>query len=155
MPTFLDFLVVIGMVALRFGVPALVLAALVFGLKRLDRRWEAEAHDYAANHPEARPAVQPTAPRPAAPIRTPAPAKEPTLPFVIPPTIKEQRIQPGVMAEPGVMAGGQPARGETKKALCSAPQNGEQPCWQVRFNAEGHIPEECVKCDVFQRYPTV
>ncbi len=155
MPTFLDVLVLIGMATLRVGVPALVLVALVYGLKRLDRRWEAEARDYAAKHPEARPAVQPEAPRPAAPVRTPAPAKEPSLPFVIPPPVNEQRIQPGVMAEPGRAARGQAARGDAKKALCSAPQNGEIPCWQVRFNAEGHIPEECVNCDVFQRYPTV
>ncbi len=150
MPTFLDFLVVIGMVTLRVGAPALVLVAFILGLKRLDRRWEAEARDYAAKHPEARPAVQPTAPRPTAPVRMPAPTPEPALPFIIPPAVKEQRVQPGV-----AMGGQQPLRSETKKALCSTPQDGEQPCWQIRFDAEGQIPEECVACDVFQRYPTV
>lgn len=178
MPSFTDFLVVIGMIGLRFGVPALVLAGLAYGLKRLDRRWEAEARDYAARHPEAREVVQPTAPQPAAPRPTaPArtPARTPSVPFVPPPE-KERRIQPGVSAgQPGIAVPGQrggvypgqpglsaaPQRpcwdlkscSETAKAQCAAPQHPDQPCWQARFDAEGQIPEECVQCDVFQRYP--
>lgn len=173
MPNFVDLLVFFGMVTLRFGAPALVLAGLVYGLKRLDRRWEAEARDYAAKHPEARPTVQPTAPRPAAPVRMPTPAKEPVAPFVIPPVIKDQRIQPGLSAATPVapaassvqaaaaksavsaacwdMKGCSPA----VKSQCAAAQHPDQPCWQSRFDAEGQIPEDCVKCDVFQRYPTV
>lgn len=173
MPSFLDILVVLGMMTLRFGVPALVVAALVYGLKRLDARWEAEARDYAAKHPEARVAEQPAAPRPTAPAlpaRKPAPAKAPELPFVIPPAIKDQRIQPGMTAEqpataaqptiqPGIRASAQPACWDAKscsdatKGACPAPQHPDQPCWQARFDAEGQIPEDCVKCDVFQRYP--
>ncbi len=26
---------------------------------------------------------------------------------------------------------------------------------QMRLEAEGQIPDECVNCDIFQRYPTV
>ena len=48
MPSFTDFMVVIGMIALRFGIPALAIAGIAFLFKRLDRRWEAEAHEYAA-----------------------------------------------------------------------------------------------------------
>jgi len=175
MPNFVDLLVFFGMVALRFGVPALVLAGLVYGLKRLDRRWEAEAHDYAAKHPEARPAVQPTTPRPAAPVRMPAPAKEPVAPFIIPPAIKDQRIQPGLSAAmpaapasststaPGASAASAASAAcwdvkgcsPATKSQCAAAQHPDQPCWQARFDAEGQIPEDCVKCDVFQRYPMV
>jgi hypothetical protein len=154
MPNITDLLVVMGMVALRFGVPTLVLAALVYGLKRLDRRWEAEARDYAAKHPEARIPVQPLVPaRPAVPARQPAPSKMPELPFVIPPAAKEQRVQPGLAMT------AQPACWDVKgcsndaKSQCAAPAHPDQPCWQARFDAEGQIPEECVRCDVFQRYP--
>lgn len=158
MPSFLDLLVVAGMMFLRIGVPALVIAALAYGLKKLDARWEREARDYAAKQAEARPGAQPQ-PRPAAPVRKPTPA---SLPFVPPPAIKDSRVQPGVsMAAPtaGIkVAGQQPcwdAKGcsDVAKSACPAPQHPDQPCWQARFDAEGAIPEDCAGCDVFQRYP--
>jgi hypothetical protein len=42
---------------------------------------------------------------------------------------------------------------DTSKAQCAAPQHPDKPCWQARFDAEGAIPEDCVGCDIFQRYP--
>ncbi len=161
MPSFTDFMVVVGMIALRFGVPALVIGGIAYLLKRLDRRWEAEASEYAAKRAAEQPAVQPEAPRPAErpamPTREPAPA--PQMPFIIPPAaIRDQRQQ---LAQPGMMApmaepGRRASRANTgSKPQCAAPQTGDKPCWQARLDAEGKIPDECVNCDIFQRYPTV
>lgn len=38
-------------------------------------------------------------------------------------------------------------------ALRAAPKHPEMPCWQARFDAQIHIPEDCVNCDFCQRYP--
>ncbi len=99
MPNFTDFLVFVGMVMLRFGVPLLAVAGLAYLLKRLDRRWEAEAHEYAAKQA----AAQPEAPRPVVepelPVRQPVPA--PQLPFIIPPVPARDQHQPFV--QPGAM----------------------------------------------------
>ncbi len=40
---FTDFLVLAGMFLLRFGVPAAIVIGVGYLLKRLDKRWEAEA----------------------------------------------------------------------------------------------------------------
>lgn len=156
MPSFLDLLVVIGMAFLRFGVPALVIVAIGYGLKRLDARWEREAREYSAKQPQARKGVQP-----AAPVRKPQPQPQP----FIPPAVRDSRIQPGVsMAVPSQapirVGSAQQACWDAKKcspatkAECAAPQHPELPCWQARFEAEGAIPADCAQCDVFKRYPT-
>jgi hypothetical protein len=44
---------------------------------------------------------------------------------------------------------------EAAKASCAAPTNPGVPCWQARLDAAGKIPEECVECDIFQRYPSM
>lgn len=157
MPSFTDFMVVVGMIALRFGIPALVIIGIAYLFKRLDRRWEAEAREYAAKQAAEQPAVRPQAPRPALPAREPA--QSPQMPFIIPPAAihdqRQQIAQPGMMAptaEPGRRAS-RPNAGS--KPLCSASQSGDKPCWQTRLNAEGKIPDECVNCDIFQRYPTI
>jgi hypothetical protein len=154
MINFTDMLVFTGMLFLRFGVPLLVVVGIGYLLKRLDRRWEAEAwaeqeKTKAAEVPAEQPAVP--APRPAVPARKPVPA--PVLPF-IPPQVRETpRPQPGM-----TMAQAQPCYdvkgcSDSSKAQCAAPQHPEKPCWQARFDAEGAIPEDCVGCDIFQRYP--
>jgi hypothetical protein len=161
MPNFLDLLVVIGMLFLRIGVPAVVIALIAYGLKRLDARWEREARAYTAQQAGLQPGVQPKQPRPAAPARKPVPAPAP-LPFVPPAQIKDSRVQPGMMMaapQPGLKAATQQACWDMKgcsdvaKSSCPAPQHPEQHCWEARFDAEGAIPEDCVGCDVFQRYP--
>ena len=43
MMDFIDLLGVIGMFLLRVGVPLAITVGVVYLLKRLDRRWEAEA----------------------------------------------------------------------------------------------------------------
>ena len=166
-----DIAVFTGMLLLRVGLPLAIVVGIGFLLKRLDRRWEAEARAYQAKQAAEQPAVQPEAPapQPVAPAPGRKPGKQPTtpqpLPFIPPqPAAKEQR--PSVYAQPGLAAGaGLSAAGkhcwdekgciESKKAKCAAPSHPELPCWQARFNAEGHVPEECVSCDVFQRYPSM
>lgn len=162
MPNFVDFLVFLGTVMLRFGIPLVVVAGLGYLLKQLDKRWEAEAHEYAAKQAAEQPAIQPEAPqpvkRPALPVRKPTEA--PQMPFIIPPAaIRDQRQQ---VAQPGMMApiaesGRSASRsvGASSKAQCSAPQSADRPCWQTRLEAEGRIPDECVNCDIFQRHPVV
>ncbi len=162
MITFTDISVVAGMILLRVGVPALVVMALAYALKRLDLRWEAEAHEYQSQMASQQPEVQPEAPapQPVAPARKPA--KQPTpqpLPFIPPPAVeKEQR--PGMYAQAGLQESGSNKSAWERKS-CSGAVNAayaatgleSQACWQARFKAEGQIPEECVSCDVFQRYP--
>jgi len=162
MISFTDIAVVLGMMFVRVGIPALVIGALAYGLKQLDKRWEAEARAEQAKHVDEE--VQPT--MPIAPVRRPS--KQPTpqpLPFVPPPAVnKEQR--PGVYAQAGVAAPAglsaaskhcwdEKGCSDSKKASCAAPNHPDQPCWQARFNAEGHVPDECVGCDIFQHLPTM
>ncbi len=150
MISFIDLLVVVGMFLLRFGVPLLVVVGIGYLLKRLDARWEAEARAQraaeAADQPAQRPSVPQPAERPATPKRLPIPAPMPQQPFIIPPAMARdsaaQVAQPGLMAQP-----------PGQRANCAAPQKPGMPCWQTRFDAEGKIPEDCVNCDIFQRYP--
>lgn len=157
MMNFLDLLVVAGMFLLRFGVPLLIVIGVGYLLKRLDRRWEREAwaeqeKAKAAEAPAERPSVPAPAKRPAAPVRKPATG--PALPFIPPQVRDTPRPQPGLMAVKAAQPCWQ-TKGcdEAKKAQCAAPGHPEKPCWQARFDAEGQIPEDCVNCDTFQRFP--
>ena len=146
---FTDMLVLAGMFFLRFGVPLLIVVGIGYLLKRLDRRWEAEAWAEQAKAKAAEvPAEQPVvpAPRPTVPARTPVPA--PVLPFIPPPVRETPRPQPGMMVSKASQTGS-----VASKAKCGASQQSGKPCWQARFDAEGAIPEECVGCDIFQHYP--
>ena len=151
MINFTDMLVFAGMLFLRFGVPLLIVIGIGYLLKRLDRRWEAEAwaeqqKAKEAGVPAEQPSVPAPAPRPSVPARTPAPA--PVLPFIPPPVRETPRPQPGMTVSKASQRGS-----DASKAKCAAPQHPEKPCWQARFDAEGAIPEDCVGCDIFQRYP--
>jgi hypothetical protein len=147
MMSFIDLMAVVGFFLLRVGVPVAITVGVVYLLKRLDRRWEMEAR---AEQRAGKPAVGREAEVPAAPKRAP----ELELPFVPPPAVPDRRqpgVAVGVAPQPGLNArGGRPA-----KAKCDAPQNTGKPCWQTRLDAEGQIPEECVDCDIFQRYPVM
>jgi pyruvate/2-oxoglutarate dehydrogenase complex dihydrolipoamide acyltransferase (E2) component len=153
---FTDFLVLAGMFLLRFGVPAAIVIGVGYLLKRLDKRWEAEAWaEQQTARASEQPAQRPAVPReqPATPKR--APAQAPQLPWVPPPPARETpRPQPGLAAAPAARECWD-VKGctESQKAQCAAPKHPEMPCWQARFDAEGHIPEDCVNCDTFQRYP--
>ena len=157
MLNFADILALAGLFVLRVGVPLLIMVGLVYLLKRLDRRWEAEARatqqrGKTTEQPVVQPAVQPQAPKPATVVRVPAP--QPQLPWVPPPAVGQRPAQPGLIAAPA------PQRcwdvkgcSDGKRAQCAAPAHPDVPCWQARFDAEGAIPEDCVKCELFQRYP--
>jgi len=163
MISFIDLLVVIWLFLLRFGVPALVIVGIGYFLKRLDARWEAEARAQRAAEAAEQPVQQPgvgipkPAERPATPKRAPLPQPLPQQPFIIPPAAQRESIQ---AAQPGLMAQKPAAHcwdvkqcSTEKRANCAAPQHPGLPCWQARFDAEGKIPEDCVNCDTFQRYP--
>jgi hypothetical protein len=156
MLNFTEILAVAGLFALRIGVPLLLTAGLVYLLKRLDRRWEAEARaqrSQAAEQPAAQPAVQPPAPRPVTVVKVPAPQKQ--LPWVPPPGVGQRpTVQPGLMAGPAPKACWE-IKGCSldQRGQCAAPQRPDTPCWQARFDAEGAIPEGCVECELFQSYP--
>jgi hypothetical protein len=138
---------VIGMFLLRVGVPLGITVGMVYLLKRLDRRWEMEARaERKAGKVVEQPVGVPDSPSKRAP--------SPELPF-IPPPAPDRRIQPGVTAAQAVQPGLGTKSSRAEKAQCSAPQNVDKPCWQVRFDAEGKIPDECVGCDIFQRYPVM
>ena len=67
MINFTDMLVFAGMLFLRFGVPLLIVIGIGYLLKRLDRRWEAEAWAEQAKAKAAEvPAEQPGSSGPAA-----------------------------------------------------------------------------------------
>lgn len=152
MLTFMDLLAVIGFFALRIGVPLLATAGLVYLLKRLDRRWEAEAR---AMQPRVQPTAQPgVAPRRGATVRVPT-SPQPALPWAPPPPMgRVPAPQPGLMAAPAPQpCWATKGCSDAKRANCAAPQHPELPCWQARFDAEGAIPEDCIQCDAFQRYP--
>ena len=148
-----DLLVVAGFFLVRIGIPLLLMAGLVYGLKRLDRWWEAEAREAQQRAQAAeRPAVQPQTQKPGRVVRLPG--AQPQLPWVPPPAVGKRPAQPGLMAAPAPQACWD-VKGcsESQRAACAAPKPPELPCWQARFDAEGAIPEACVKCDMFQRYP--
>jgi hypothetical protein len=147
---FIDLMAVVGFFLLRVGVPLAITVGVVYLLKRLDRRWEMEARaQKEAGKPAEQPAVGPQVEVPA----TPKPAPAPELPFIPPPAAPDRRIPTGVAAGAAVQPGLSTRAGRPAKALCDAPQNAGKPCWQTRLDAEGQIPEECVNCDIFQRYP--
>ena len=158
MLNFADILALAGLFVLRVGVPLLIMVGLVYLLKRLDRRWEADARAtqqraQATEQPAVQPAVQPQAPRPATVVRVPA--QQPQIPWIPPPAVGQRPAQqPGLMAAPAPKACWDiKGCSDSQRAQCAAPQRPDVPCWQARFDVEGAIPEDCVKCDSFQRYP--
>ncbi len=59
-----DIAVFTGLLLLRVGVPALIVLGIGYFLKRLDRRWEAEARAYQAKVAAEQPAVGEELPAP-------------------------------------------------------------------------------------------
>jgi hypothetical protein len=80
---FTDIAVFIGMLLLRVGVPAMIVLGVGYFLKRLDRRWEAEARAYQAKVAAQQPAEQPTV-QPEAPAPSRRPGKQPVTPQPLP-----------------------------------------------------------------------
>jgi hypothetical protein len=150
----LDIMVVAGFFLLRIGVPVLVMVGLAYGLKRLDQRWEAEARAM-QRRAEAAESVgaQPQPRKPRTTVRVPGAQPQP--PWVPPPSADKRPVpQAGLLAAaPAQRCWNVKGCSESQRAQCAAPEHPEVPCWQARFDAEGAIPETCVKCDIFQRYP--
>jgi hypothetical protein len=141
---FFDILVIAGMFVLRIGVPLALVLGIGYLLKRLDRRWAEQAWtEQAKAQPAARAAAA------ALPGRTGADIPGPQLPFE--PSLG--RLQPGLAAAPARACWDVKGCNEARWADCPAYQHPDVPCWQARFGTEGHIPETCVGCEIFQRYP--
>lgn len=149
MINFADIVVIIGLFMLRIGVPLAIMVGLVYFLKRLDRRWEAEAR---AEQAIAKPAQQPAGlASPQTATARPAIAEIP---------VSKLPLSAGLATQPGLIpvAKGQPCwdtKGcaETNYKECPAYLHPDQPCWQARLQAEGKIPEACPSCEIFQQYP--
>jgi hypothetical protein len=151
MASLMDVLIVIGMFALRIGLPVAVVAGLGYLLKRLDRRWETEARAEQAAQPQ--PQVQEAPAAPARPVRrSGVDVPGPQAPF-----------------DPGLIRGPQPgiALSDTrhcwdvkrcsaeKVAQCPAFTHSDLPCWQARTKVEHQMPESCFGCEVFKNYPNI
>ena len=127
METLMSALIIIGLFLLRLAVPLAITLALAYVLKRLDARWQAEAE--AERQAQARMSAE-TQPDSSVP-----------LPWV-PPLLTVQDVF------------GQPCWdikncSETAKAACPAFAHPGIPCWQARWQEEGHIPRECYHCELF------
>jgi hypothetical protein len=144
-----DIVVLLGMFVVRIGIPLGVVLLLGYFLKRLDRRWEAEARaERAAAAAAEQPAAQPAAPRPVR--RSGVDIPGPQLPFEPVPL----RIpQPGLVLIDGRHCWDVKGCSEQSKAKCPATQHPDMPCWQARMESEGRMPDACPDCDIFQRYP--
>jgi len=157
MVSLVDVLVLIGMFALRFGVPLLIVVGLGYLLKRIDRRWEAEARAQQQAEAGEQPGVRPIAPLPAgrqAPLKRVPP---PELPFVPPPRMvkgAEAGAPLGALAfQSGKRCYDYRDCEESRRSQCPAAGQPHLPCWQARFDAEGQMPEECADCAMFRVYP--
>ncbi len=169
MISFSDILAVIGLFVLRIGVPIAVVAGLAYALKRLDKRWQAEAEEQlTAQPPAVRPATQPakqpvkqpavSVPAAAAAAKAAAAERERVRvdkagrPLPFDPT----SLQPGLVARAEGRACWD-VKGCAKSAYeqCAAYANPTQACWQARLEAEGKIPDACPSCEIFQRYPMI
>ena len=155
----LDFLDIVGltvMVLLRFGVPLALMAGAAYFLKRLDARWEAEARVASRRGCRGRRATGDRAPGARSPRTAPPRGPRPIPTFIPPPVDNSIRLQPGMMmAASAQHCWDEKGCTEEAKASCAAPANPGVPCWQAHLDAAGKIPEQCVECDVFQRYPTM
>jgi hypothetical protein len=144
-------LIMLGLLILRIGVPLGIVLLLGYFLKRLDRRWEAEARaQRAAAAAVDQPAVQPVAPRPARPSGVDVPG--PQLPYAPIPLVG---LQPGLILLDGKRCSDIKGCSEQSKAKCPAVLHPDTPCWQARRESEGRLPAGCSECDIFLRYPVM
>jgi hypothetical protein len=145
----LDIAVLFGMVIVRIGIPLGVVLLLGYFLKRLDRRWEAEARaERTAAAAAEQPVARPAAPRPVRPSGVDIPG--PQLPFE---PIPLRIPQPGLVLINEKHCWDVKGCSEQSKAKCPAVQHPNIPCWQARMESEGQIPATCPDCDIFQRHP--
>jgi hypothetical protein len=145
------FLAVLGLFVLRIGVPLGIVLLLGYFLKRLDRRWEAEARaERAAAAMTEQPAAQPVAPRPAR--RTGVDVPGPQRPYAPIPVLASQ---PTLILMDGKHCWDINGCSEQSKAKCAAVKHPDSPCWQARRESEGRMPAKCPDCDIFLSYPVM
>ncbi len=143
---FSDILVVIGLLAVRVGIPIAVMALLVYLFKRLDRRWEQEARAQQDQQPAAGAAV-------ARPTVRPSGGRD--LPGIQMPFDPSRPVPVGLVAAPRQPCWDIKGCSKTQYQQCAAYQNPDMLCWQARLKVDGKIPEACPSCEIFQRYPTM
>jgi hypothetical protein len=134
---FTDVFVVIGMFALRFGVPLAITGGLVYLLKRLDRRWAEEA--WAGVEEQ-------VAEQPVASVR-PQRSLEMDRPFVPQPMAAQGKDVVGPQMPSMQPCWEMNECSEAARSKCPAFLHPDQPCWKARFEAEGHMPEGCSDCE--------
>ena len=145
----LDIAVLFGIVIVRIGIPLGVVLLLGYFLKRLDRRWEAEARaERTAAAAAEQPVARPAAPRPTRRSNVDIPG--PQLPVE---PIPLRIPQPGLVLVNGKHCWDVKGCSEQSKAKCPAVQHPDTHYWQARMESEGQIPATCPDCDIFQRYP--
>ncbi len=149
MINFADIVVVIGLFMLRIGVPLAMMVGLVYLLKRLDRRWEAEARaELAAQQAAAKAAQQPAGLAAKSQVAAARTVTSETPASKLP-------VSAGLVVPSAGMQACWDIKNcaETKYKECPAYLQPDQPCWQARLKAEGKIPETCPTCEIFQQYP--
>jgi hypothetical protein len=141
-----DILIVAGMFVLRIGIPLVIIAGLAYLLKRLDRRWEEEARrerSVISSVPQ---------PAPAKPGRKPG-TDVPGLQLPFDPGLRSP--QPAFASAPDRYCWDVKGCSKTQRTRCPAFAHPDLPCWQARFQDEGHMPEHCSACQMFHRYPSM
>jgi len=126
-----EVLYIIGLFVLRLGVPALIILAISYFLRRLDDRWEAEAR----SEQEAGGATRQVAGQERNAVSLPhSPLSEPL------PTAFDSVGKPCWQIQDcdSIAVEG-----------CPAHQDPNLLCWQARREAEGKIPLECYHCERF------
>lgn len=95
---------------LRFGIPLSLTALLIWWLRRLDIRWQAEAEE-----------------------------------------MRRVRVETAVAAQPPCWE----IRNCSAELRAACPIYGrrDKPCWQLRREITGRLPEACLDCIVFRNAP--
>lgn len=124
-------LLLVLMFFLRLAVPLLITAAIAYGLKRLDAKWQAEAERQATAEQAVAVALKPAV----------AAAGLGAMPGAVLPAMAAASAAPcwSVMG-----------CSETARARCAAYHQPDQPCWMARQEAEGKLPAKCRDCNRYQ-----
>lgn len=126
-----EILYIVGLFALRLGVPLAITLAIAFFLRRLDARWEEEARLEQEAGKTKRKVVEQEKVIPP-PLRSPLPEPLPAaFDRAGKPCWEIKDCDPIAVEQ------------------CPAHQNPNIPCWQARREEEGKIPLECYHCELF------
>lgn len=126
-------LLLVLMFFLRLAVPLLITAAIAYGLKRLDAKWQAESERQSEAQQTVAVAFQPAV----------AAAGLGTVPSMAMP-LASSALTSSVPCW-SVMGCSDAAR-----AKCAASYQPDKPCWAARQEAEGKLPAKCRDCHLYQ-----